>query len=156
MQMPGNLIVAPGAIPNGIATYAQPSVNVLISSPKPQPRLQSGGWLTRAFLAAIGVLLACFLFYIGVWLLGETLTLPAKVEQGTMESLAKKHALEALRTHGVRALADEAIAGEYMGQWIVTGPAMSEDNRIVNVSVIFQVATVNGTRKWQLVNARVD
>ena len=76
---------------------------------------------------------------------------------GTAEQ-AERIALSALQKKGVVKLAREvrAVFVEDKNQWLVYGPAVTDDGRLVQVSMILSVGTFQGTKRWKVEIMEID
>jgi hypothetical protein len=76
---------------------------------------------------------------------------------GTAEQ-AERIALSALRKKGVANLASEvrAVFVEDKNQWLIYGPAVTDDGRLVHVSMILSVGTFQGTKRWKVEIMEID
>jgi hypothetical protein len=128
---------------------------IVVTSHPPRERLESAGWFTRSFASTSGVLLA-----IGLAVLLACGGLAALWNIGGGEPAgskdAKRNALLALKRHGIVSLGNEATAVTVDGKWIVSGPGVTREGRVVEVMVSFRTATVGRNTKWQLVDVAVD
>lgn len=156
--MPGGLIIdSPSGVPQVVSSVLPPTPPpVMIFAQHSQPRLHSGGWFTRGFATTAGVLvavaLAMFLMCGGMqWFVGRAIS-----GDVAMQAKAKRQALASLKPYGIRELAKEVSAGNIGNRWAVVGPALAADNRIVDVSVTYDVATIGDTTRWTLVEMYVD
>lgn len=81
--------------------------------------------------------------------------LPKEQTVGTA-SQAKAAALSALRKRGVQDLASEVKAEFADNQWAVSGPAKNDAGKLVQVSVLLSVGTIDGTRHWKTEYMEID
>jgi len=108
----------------------------------------SGFGFTLGALAAIAI--AAALGY-GWWQSNRVSTQPKPAPTvGTAEQ-AKSAALSALKKRGVRNLARECTAtfDSVDSQWVVKGPAKTDDGKLIQVMVLLSVGTIDGTRHWK-------
>lgn len=89
--------------------------------------------------------------------LSEPIAAPKPPTVGNADQ-AKRIALNALRKRGVARLAREARAAFSAddNQWMVYGPAETDDGRLVQVNVLLSVGTVQGVQKWKLEIMEID
>lgn len=76
---------------------------------------------------------------------------------GTAEQ-AERIALSALQKKGVAKLAREARAvfAEDKNQWLVYGPAETDDGRLVQVNLLLSVGTFQGKQRWKVEIMEID
>lgn len=124
----------------------------------PMPKQFSSSF-SSGFGATLGVLVAIALAaggYQAYTYLAEPIPVPAKDTRiGTPEQ-AKAAALSALRKRGVFSLAKEASAAFSGNQWAVSGPAKNDAGKLVQVSVLLSVGTIDGTRHWKTEYMEID
>lgn len=185
-QMPAPLAVTPTRVPAPVATDQEQSgigfapemnrpVNVLITSPRPQSRLQAGGWFSRAFTTTSGILLAVLLFTVailgvitlvvcgGCFVVFEGTSQAMKKTVDKIEadplrltSTAKRLAIPRLEKYGVVELDNTCSATELLGEVTFAGKAKNTSGRIVSFLITWEVAEFGKEKKWQLKSLIID
>lgn len=135
----------------------------------PPPRLQSGGWFTRAFSATSGVLIAWILLAsiavaIPIFLLCGGLATTAHLSTADrlarrkeLTALARPFALDDLQKHGgIIAVSDDAGAVELDGDIIFAGTGRDASGRLREFGVTYRMATFSKTALWDLRQVVID
>ena len=112
------------------------------------------GSFNAGFGAALGAI-AALVIVAGISVAAWRLSQRPATDPATAAS-AKRYAAQALAKHDIRSLGSEAQAACVDGEWCVSGPALGRDNRLHDVFVSFRVATVGGTKRWQLMSVLID
>ena len=91
------------------------------------------------------------------WLSQPIAPVPQPKPVGTAEQ-AERIALSALQKRGISKLANETRAVFKSGdnQWLVYGPAETDDGRLVRVSVLLSVGTFSGKQRWKVEALEID
>jgi hypothetical protein len=142
------------------------SVNVLITDPRPNPRLHASDWFSRRFPTASGVLLPVLLFSVaaaglvaltvcgGCFVVFDQAINRAQerrdADQWQVTARAKKFAQPRLEELGVVDIDNQAKAYERIGEVTYAGKAKLESGRIVDFYITWDVAKSGNEKKWQL------
>lgn len=93
----------------------------------------------------------------GWYWMSEPIVPPKTTTVGTAAK-AKEIALSSLQKRGIAHLAKEVRANfePSDNQWYVSGPATTEDDRLVRVKVLLSVGTVRGAQRWKVEALEID
>jgi hypothetical protein len=149
----------------------QRPVNILVNTSDTRPRLEAGGWFSRSFSSASGVLLALLLFTVllvgvpVVLVCGGCLTLlntAGKVAEKVSEERksrtekAKKFAMQHLQQRGIEKFSDGTGLVETLGETSLVGEGMDSTGRLHDIIVSWKVAEFGKTEQWELKQIIVD
>jgi hypothetical protein len=176
---PSAILPAPVPLPSPAASGnevfslvdSQRPINVLVTSPRPQPRLHSGGWFSRAFSTTSGVLVAVLLFVAvlvgvpmmmfcgGCFLIAESANEASRqvlADNAKLTAKAKRIALGHLDKFDIVEIDSKAIAIRLGDDVVLSGAGRTSANRLRDFSLRWRVATFDGNEHWQLKEAEID
>lgn len=114
----------------------------------------AGSGVAFGLVGSLAILAAA----IGAWYwLSKPIAPPKPATVGTAAK-ARDIALSSLKKRGIAHLAKE-VRAEFEptdNQWYVSGPATTEDDRMVQVKVLLSVGTVNGAQRWKVEVLDID
>lgn len=137
----------------------------------PHRRLESGGWFSRGFSAASGVLLAMVCLCALVMLVGFGVLFggcemirstvaeykdKADAENARLTSEARRLAMPHLRKKGIVQLADDALARRDGMDVVFFSHARNQSGNLCSVLMRWEVGTFGGQPQWQLKSLMVD
>jgi len=166
LKMPGSMAAAgellePTPPPVTAVLAIQVPPLVVMTGHTPQTRLHSGGWFTRSFGVAAGILTALLLFTLGIcgglMMLGQSATFTAIANDPKLTAEAHSLSSPILRKHGVANISDDAVA--YVGNDGCThfgGTGKSSAGKPCKFHVRYQVATFEAKRTWLLRTVMID
>jgi hypothetical protein len=146
-----------------------PPVIVVNTGSRPQPRLHSGGWFTRSFGAASGVLLAMFVFFTVVPLMvcgglaylgregNRQEAKRASSSDVAITATARQMAMPTLKRQGIIEVSNESGAfTDDAGYTHYTGTGRTAAGKLLGFTVKFKVVTFGQKTTWKMESAIVD